>query len=53
MSVIGQIYDPLGYLAPVTINLKILMQVCRMKLGWDQPLTGEPLMKWKGLIEAL
>jgi len=54
VSVIGQIYDPLGYLAPVTINFKILMhEVCRIKLGWDQPLTGQPMMKWRGLIEAL
>ena len=54
VSVIGQIYDPLGYLAPVTITFKILMQVvCKSKLGWDQPLEGELLTKWKALIEAL
>ena len=47
VSVGGQIYDPLGYLAPVTITFKILMQeVCRIRFGWDQPLTGEPLLKW-------
>ena len=46
VSVVGQIYDPLGYLAPVTITFKILMQeVCKIRLGWDQPLTGEPLLK--------
>ena len=51
MSVIGQIYDPLGYLAPVTVTFKI--EVCKLKVAWDQPLSGEPLSKWKGLIEAL
>ncbi len=54
VSVIGQIYDPLGYLSPVTIAFKILMQdVCKTKLGWDQPLTGDALAKWDALVRAL
>lgn len=54
VSVIGQIYDPLGYLSPVTVTFKILMQaVCKTKVPWDQLLEGEPLSKWKGLIKAL
>ena len=53
VSVIGQIYDPLGYLSPVTIAFKILMQeVCKTKLGWDQHLTGNALAKWETLVRA-
>eukprot|EP00731_Ephydatia_muelleri_P024186 Em0016g457a len=33
VSVIGQIYDPLGYLAPVTIAFKVLMQQVKDRLG--------------------
>ena len=54
VSLIGQIYDPLGYLSPVTVAFKILMQeVCKVKVAWDQPLAGELLSKWEFLIGAL
>ena len=54
ISLIGQIYDPLGFLSPVTIRFKKLMQeLCKVKLGWDQPLGGELLSKWKKLVSDL
>ena len=54
ISLIGRVYDPLGFLAPITIRFKLLMQeLCRDKIGWDQPLAGEMLSKWKRLIEEL
>ena len=38
LSVVGSIYDPNGYLAPVTIKGKqILQQMCKDKLNWDSP----------------
>ena len=37
ISLIGQIYSPLGFMSPVAICLKRLMQeLCKNKLGWDQ-----------------
>ena len=54
VSFIGQIYDPLGFLSPVTIAFKILMQeVGKMKVPWDQPLIGEQLTRLEALIESL
>lgn len=54
ISLIGQIYDPLGFLSPVTIRFKTLMQeLCKTKLGWDQPLEGELLNKWNALVHQL
>ena len=38
ISRIGGIYDPLGFLSPVTVRFKILMQkLCENKLGWERP----------------
>jgi len=54
VSLIGQIYDPLGFLSPITVAFKILMQeVCKLRVAWDQPLVGEPLLRWERLIGAL
>ncbi len=37
VSLIGRFYDPLGFLAPITIRFKILFQrLCRDKLEWDK-----------------
>ena len=54
VSLICQIYDPLGFLSPITVAFKILIQeVCKLKVAWDQPLVGGPLLRWERLIEAL
>ena len=54
ISLIGRIYDPLGFLSPVTVCFKILMQeLCKNKLGWDQQLSGEVLAKWTKLVDQL
>jgi len=37
-----KVFDPLGFLSPLVIRLKILFQVlCSEKVNWDQPLRGE------------
>ena len=47
VSLVGRIYDPLGFLSPVVIRFKSLFQeLCELKLGWDELLTGELLHKW-------
>lgn len=29
-----------------------MQEVCKVKVAWDQPLVGEPLSRWEGMIEA-
>lgn len=54
VSLVGRIYDPLGFLSPVVIRLKSLFQeLCELKLEWDEPLTGAPLRRWESMVADL
>ena len=47
VSLVGRFYDPLGLLSSIVIQFKIfLREMCGMKMGWDQPLSGELLQRW-------
>ena len=51
VSFASRFYDPLGYLSPVIITLKIFFQeLCKSKLNWDEPLPSQLLRKWKSLV---
>ena len=53
MSVIASVYDPVGYLQPIVIKLKILFQkICRSKLEWDDDI-GILVNKWKEIVTSL
>ena len=50
LKVSAKIFDPLGFLSPITIGAEILFQqVCISKIKWDQSLDGEALRKWNQL----
>jgi hypothetical protein len=54
LSAIAKIFDPLGWLAPVTVRPKILMQKCwKAKLDWDSPLPDELQKEWNSYVEEL
>ena len=41
LSIIAAVYDPLGILAPVVLEGRIIMQeLCRLGLSWDAPIDG-------------
>lgn len=47
LSVIAQIYDPLGFVAPLVIIAKIFMQKLWLaKVQWDEPLTTLLKQEW-------
>lgn len=47
LSVIARIFDPVGFISPSTIILKILLQeIWRANLEWDDELPKEILEKW-------
>lgn len=47
LSIVSSVYDPLGILAPVVLQVKgILQKLCRLKLGWDVPIPDELACEW-------
>ena len=51
---LSKVYDPLGYIAPVFIKAKILMQeLWKQQLDWDKALDELLLQRWKGIIAEI
>lgn len=54
VSVSAKFFDPLGIVSPVTILFKIFcQQLCEVKVGWDEPLSGHHLENWVRLLTML
>ena len=50
----GTVFDPLGFLSPVTIRAKILFQELWMgKYTWDEPLPADIIKKWAAISTDL
>ncbi|PIK35003.1 hypothetical protein BSL78_28172 [Apostichopus japonicus] len=51
---LAKIFDPLGFLSPITIRGKILHQeMWKEKFDWDDPLPEDYVVKWKALQREL
>ena len=54
LSFTARVFDPLQWLAPVTIKPKILLQsLWKEKLGWDEPITAHYVKKWNKYHQEL
>lgn len=54
LSVVSSIYDPLGFLSPLILPAKMLLQeLCRQNLGWDSVIPSVLLNQWKQWINEL
>jgi len=54
LSMISSIYDPLGFLAPLTLPAKLLLQeLCRQDLGWDITIPNTLSDQWTKWIISL
>lgn len=50
----ARIFDPQGYVTPVTIRAKLFIQeLWRTKSDWDEPLSPELQAEWKAFYEEL
>jgi hypothetical protein len=48
LSTVNSLFDPIGFISPITISAKILLRECAPEgIDWDQPLPTEHLHRWK------
>ncbi|XP_075162833.1 uncharacterized protein LOC142235462 [Haematobia irritans] len=53
LSIIARLFDPLGWLSPVIVTAKILMQQLWLdKTGWDDSLKQLSPIKWRQFIRS-
>lgn len=51
LSTVASIYDPLGFVSPfILVGKQILQQMCRDKIGWDEPLPDELRPQWESWL---
>ncbi|XP_063994272.1 uncharacterized protein LOC135171574 [Diachasmimorpha longicaudata] len=54
LSEIAQLFDPLGFLAPVVVRGKMIIQdLWRLKINWDESLPQEYVRKWRNFRENI
>jgi hypothetical protein len=54
LSVVSSLYDPLGFLSPLTFLAKVLLQnLWRIGAQWDEEIHDPFLLQWKEWIEEL
>ena len=54
LSQIAKLFDLAGWLAPVTIKAKILMQkIWKHKLSWDENLPPDLQSKWAKFVKSV
>ena len=54
LSMVSSIYDPLGFLSPLTLPAKLLLQdLCRNKCSWDQVISPAASEKWRKWMASL
>lgn len=47
----AKVFDPLGFLTPFKINMKVLFQkLCIQGVNWDDMLDSEALSAWKRFL---
>jgi len=50
LAQVAKLFDPMGWLAPVIIKSKILIQdLWKLKIGWDDPLPDSECRHWTGI----
>ena len=50
----ASVYDPLGFVPPVILEAKLLLQdLCKQKSSWDSVISEEVSVRWSRWLEEL
>ena len=50
----ASVYDPMGFVAPVILEAKLLLQdLCKQKANWDSVISEEERVRWSRWLEEL
>ena len=50
---LNSVYDPLGFVAPILINGKILLREITTSVGWDETVDTSDVARWHAWIQSL
>ena len=54
LKTIAGIYDPIGFMQPLVLNLKILFRkICLSGAGWDVPLSDDLQEEWYSMLQYM
>ena len=54
LKAIASIYDPVGYIQPLVIKLKLMFQeICSLHIGWDDYIGKELEKKWTVIVKEV
>ncbi|XP_060573689.1 uncharacterized protein LOC132731512, partial [Ruditapes philippinarum] len=54
LSIVSSIFDPLGFMSPVTLRAKAIIQkLCKVKIGWDDEIPAKYREEWQKWLERL
>ena len=54
LSMLSSVYDPLGFASPFILKAKQIVQdLCRLQVGWDDPISECHRRKWEEWTKAL
>lgn len=54
LSVLSSVYDPLGLVSPYVLKAKMIFQnLCKAKLGWDDPMSDTQIEQWNRWCQDL
>ncbi|XP_046967542.1 uncharacterized protein LOC124535377 [Vanessa cardui] len=54
LSNVARIYDPLGWLTPMVLQAKLIIQeLWRLQLNWDDPIPEDIVEQWKEFVAEL
>ena len=54
LSTANSLFDPLGFVAPVVLEVRLIYRsLCQMELEWDEPMPEQALRRWERWLSSL